>query len=126
MFLKFILAGLGAFLGGGARFLISHYLNQAFQSSFLWGTVAVNILGCFLIGLVVGLQESRSFFNPLLLLFLTVGFLGGLTTFSSYALEVLMYFLEGKVMLGIIDILLQTLVGIAVVYLGYKLGSVVL
>ena len=68
MFIKFIMAGLGAFLGGGARFLIAHYLNQALQSSFIWGIVAVNVLGCFLMGLVVGLQESRSFFNPILLL----------------------------------------------------------
>lgn len=80
---SFIIAGIGGFLGSGARFIISRYFQISSVSVFPWGTFIVNILGSLLIGIFFGISEKGNFMSPQWRLFLTVGFCGGFTTFSS-------------------------------------------
>lgn len=82
-----LLIGSGSFLGGIARFLVSRFVQNSVLSGFPFGTFAVNILGCFLIGIFYGLSERTAFIGPDLRMFLTVGFCGGFTTFSTFANE---------------------------------------
>jgi len=82
-----LLVGTGGFLGTVARFLTSRYFSAYFPSSFPYGTFVVNVVGCFLIGLIYGISEKGNFMSTEWRLILTVGFCGGFTTFSAFAAE---------------------------------------
>ena len=81
-----IIVGLGSFLGGIARYLIALLFNLKVLHTFPYGSFTVNIVGCFLIGIVYSLSHK---FNLSLewKLFLTTGLLGGFTTFSAFSIE---------------------------------------
>ncbi|MEX0988546.1 MAG: fluoride efflux transporter CrcB [Bacteroidales bacterium] len=78
-----LIAGLGGFIGTVFRFLISRYFQFTYDTVFPWATFLVNILGCLLIGIVYGISERGNFLSPEWRIFLSVGILGGFTTFSS-------------------------------------------
>lgn len=83
-----ILIGLGGALGSVARYLTTVYVSRQFATeSFPYGTLAVNIIGCLIIGIVYGMSERFQWFSPSLRLFLATGFCGGFTTFSAFAYE---------------------------------------
>lgn len=87
MFRTLLLVGTGGFLGSIARYLVAILMLRAFPTGFPFGTFVANIVGCFLIGLIYGCADRFAWFAPDLRLFLTVGFCGGFTTFSSFAFE---------------------------------------
>lgn len=80
-----LIAGTGGFIGSALRFLVSRYFHLTYDTVFPWATLLVNILGCFLIGIVYGISEKGSFLSPEWRIFLTVGLIGGFTTFSSFS-----------------------------------------
>jgi CrcB protein len=80
-----VIVGFGGFIGTIARFLVARYFQENVTSVFPWGTFAVNIVGCFVIGLIYGVTEKGDFLTSDVRLFLTVGICGGFTTFSSLA-----------------------------------------
>jgi len=90
MLKSIFLVGFGGFIGSVARFIISRYFQENVISVFPWGTFTVNILGSLIIGLVFGLSERGNFLSPEVRLFLTVGFCGGFTTFSSLSNDAFM------------------------------------
>ncbi len=95
--LKLILiAGSGGFLGTVARYLSSRYIQALFLSSFPFGTFLVNTLGCLLIGIFYGISQKGGVLSSEWILFLTVGFCGGFTTFSAFAGENLAMLRDGK------------------------------
>lgn len=81
-----ILVGIGGLLGSIARYLSASIIAKTIPSAFPYGTFAVNVAGCFLVGIVFGLSE-RFDWLPEWRLFLATGFCGGFTTFSAFALE---------------------------------------
>ncbi len=83
----FLLVGIGGFIGSVTRYLTASYLTKVFPSAFPYGTFAVNIIGCLIVGIVYGLSERFSWFTPEWRLFLATGLCGGYTTFSSFAYE---------------------------------------
>lgn len=89
MKLLFII-GTGGFLGTIARYLSTQYIQNHIPLSFPLGTFIVNVAGCFLIGIIHGLSIENNFIPDTWRLFLTVGFCGGFTTFSSFANENIM------------------------------------
>ena len=79
--------GLGGFLGSVSRHWVQQYFLRHFPTSFLLGTFLVNIGGCLLIGLLMGFFERNADTSQTWRLFLTTGFCGGFTTFSTFAFE---------------------------------------
>lgn len=81
-----LLVGLGGAIGSILRYIISKILNEQVSSSFSWGTFAVNIIGCFIIGAVTSYAQKHGISSETKLL-LTTGLCGGFTTFSTFSLE---------------------------------------
>lgn len=119
--IKSILAvGAGSFLGGAARYLISLAM-KGLKKGFPWATLVVNLMGCFLIGLLWGVFSKNGTEGSNWALFLTVGLCGGFTTFSTFSKEALVM-LQGGNVWGFAGYVAVSLVaGIALVAFGYFL-----
>lgn len=83
----YLAVAIGGCLGSVARYWLSGVAHRLTGSGFPYGTLAVNVLGCFLLGGIMGLVEYRQLFGPSLRVFLTIGVLGGFTTFSTFGFE---------------------------------------
>lgn len=116
--------GAGSFLGGIARYLMSRWFQGLFLTAFPIGTLSVNVLGSFLIGLFYGIFERAPFLDTELRMFLTVGFCGGFTTFSTFANENLMLLREGNFFYAGLYIFFSLFLGLLAAYLGYHLTKI--
>ena len=87
--MRLLLVLLGGAIGSGVRYLVSVSMLERFGSGFPWGTLTVNVVGSFVIGLVATLADEHGTVGPSARVFLVVGVLGGFTTFSSFSLETL-------------------------------------
>jgi CrcB protein len=117
--LKMILIiGTGSFIGGVTRFLASRFIQNTVVSAFPWGTFVVNILGCFIIGLLFGISEKGNFLSSEWRLFLTVGFCGGFTTFSTFAQENMALLRDGNFLYFALYSGLSVFLGISATFLG--------
>lgn len=114
-----LIIGAGSFIGGIARFLLTRLVQSNVQSVFPWGTLAVNVAGCLFIGILYGLFERGNLMDQQLRLFLTIGFCGGFTTFSTFANENFLM-LSGQHYLQFSAYAVMSLaLGLAAVYLGH-------
>jgi fluoride exporter len=113
-----LIIGSGSFLGGIARYLTSYFVQNTAVSSFPYGTFLVNIIGCFLIGLFYGISERGNIMTAEWRMFLTVGFCGGFTTFSTFAIENLALLKDNSIFNLALYISLSVFVGILATYLG--------
>ena len=119
MFLKLVSVFIGGGIGAILRYLATILSNKLFAIS-IAGTLFVNIVGCFLIGCMLGITSNKpNLFSDVLKNFLTVGILGGLTTFSTFNIEVFELIKTGKIFLGISYMLSSCLFGLLFAYLGY-------
>ena len=114
-----LLVALGGAIGSVCRYLLSG-INS---TSYPWGTLAVNILGSLLIGLLVGLVNKGSL-SPEMKLLLVTGFCGGFTTFSTFANESFGMMKTGDVLLSALYIGISVVVGVLAVWAGMKLPGV--
>jgi CrcB protein len=111
--------GVGGFLGSVGRYLLGRVVHQLLHNStFPYGTMVVNILGCFLIGFFSGLVELRQLFSPEMRLFLLIGLLGGFTTFSTFGYETIALVRDGEIVSGLSNVVIQVIVGLLFVWLG--------
>lgn len=119
--IKTILAvGAGSFLGGACRYMVSLAMRGV-SKGFPWATLAVNLVGCFLIGLLWGLFSKNGTEGSNWALFLTVGLCGGFTTFSTFSKEALVMLQAGNVWGFAGYIALSVIAGVALVAVGYNL-----
>lgn len=84
---RFLWICLAGALGTGTRYLVGSWASERFGSAFPYGTLIVNVAGCFLIAVVMQTAMNIASFPPTVRLALSTGFLGGLTTYSSFAYE---------------------------------------
>ena len=120
----YLAVGLGAAIGSAARVAISLGIEGALGPSFAWGTLTVNVLGSFLIGLYATLTEpdGRLLARPATRQFVLAGFCGGLTTFSIFSLETLFFVAEQRLDLAAIYVIASVALWLVAVWLGYRLG----
>ena len=124
--INFLLIGAGGFIGSVLRYLVSGAVQTLSQSiAFPYGTLAVNVLGCFCIGFLSELSDVRALIGTDTRAFLIVGILGGFTTFSAFGNETMNLFREGEAALAMMNVGAQVLVGLGAVWLGYTLAYVI-
>ncbi len=115
--------GVGGFLGSVGRFMVSDFFNRLKPAlAFPIGTLAVNIIGCFLIGLLHGLADSRNLFGTDTRIFLFIGVLGGFTTYSTFGFESFALFKDGEFVKAYGNILLHVIAGLSAVWIGDSLS----
>lgn len=105
----FYIALFGA-LGCLSRYFLSGWVYNIFGRSFPYGTLAVNIIGSYVIGLVMELSIRSELISPSLRIGLTIGFLGGLTTFSTFSYETFRLLEDGEFLIASINIFISVLV----------------
>lgn len=115
-----LLIGTGSFIGGICRYLLSQFIQTKFLSGFPFGTLGVNILGCFAIGFVFAWSERTSM-TAEWRLFLATGLLGGFTTFSAFSNETFELFRGGQLWYAFAYIAASILPGVIATFLGYSL-----
>jgi CrcB protein len=120
-----LLVASGGALGALARFGISRFFEKIICGFFPWGTLTANFIGLFIIGILFEFFD-RSILPQSMRYFLTVGFLGGLTTFSTYGLESFLLFKNGNIKLALFNILISNVGGLICVGLGMLLSRYIL
>jgi CrcB protein len=121
--MKILLVLIGGGIGSLSRYGISLLAAQLFGTKFPWGTLIVNLSGCFLIGLSFALADrGLNIMNPSIRLFFMTGFLGGLTTFSTFGLETANSMRAGTHLVTVANVLSNNLLGGALVFLGMLVG----
>ena len=117
--MKIILAiGAGSFIGGILRYLLSVFIHSKTATQFPLGTLAVNITGCFFIGIVMGFFEKGLVSNEWKL-FLATGVLGGFTTFSAFSVEAITLFREGCAAYSLLYIFASVALGLSATCAAY-------
>ena len=118
------LIGTGGFLGSIARYFTALILTRHFPSSFPYGTFAANIIGCLIIGIVFGLSERFNWLTPEWRIFLTTGFCGGFTTFSSFAYENIRLLQKGDYLIFASYSISSFAIGLLAVFIGLILTKI--
>jgi|SRR5438270_5956292 len=113
---------LGGAAGTGARYLMSGWLLRALGPGFPWGTLAVNVLGSFLLGLIMQVALATDLISPTLRLGLTTGVMGGFTTYSTFNYETLQYLQQNDWLAGFANLAATVLACLAAGALGVLSG----
>jgi len=121
-----LLVGLGGFIGSAGRYLVSGWVQSAIDKPLLpFGTLAVNVLGCLVIGLLGGLAEVREIMHPNARMFVMVGMLGGFTTFSTFGYETFALGRDGQIVMALANIGTQVVLGLVAVWAGYAMARAI-
>ena len=122
--LTVLLVGAGGLIGAIMRYLVGSWVYaQSGSPAFPYGTLAVNVAGCFLIGLLAGFAETRQILGETTRAFLIVGLLGGFTTFSAFGYETLALVRDGQISVGVANVGLQVVLGLAAVWIGLTVSQ---
>ncbi|QPT40042.1 camphor resistance protein CrcB [Oligella ureolytica] len=119
--MSFLLVFLGGGLGSVARYSVSIMTTKLFGIQFLLGTLLVNVLGSFLMGLAVEYWALKSGLSEQTKLFLTTGFFGGFTTFSAFSLELVLLWSKGEFLQATLYVIASVLLSVAALFVGMAL-----
>ncbi len=114
--------GAAGFLGAITRYRIDRWITYRMKGSFPWGTLLVNLTGCFILGLLISVFAERMAPDSDLRAALTVGFVGAYTTFSALAYQTLGLSENGNIDLAILYVLASIVPGVAAVWIGTLIG----
>ena len=117
----FILVGVGGLTGSILRYLIATFFARQAASGFPYGTLVVNLVGCFLIGVLFALSEKGELLSPEWRILLTTGFCGGFTTFSAFSYESVQMLQDGQMLTALLYVGTSVIVGLALTYAGMLL-----
>lgn len=122
MIKNMLLVALGGALGSVARYVLSAAVQASAQSNYPWGTMAVNVLGCLVIGFVSALAAAHGMISPGLKLLLATGFCGGFTTFSTFMQETLTLTSTGNATTALLYIVASVAMGFMAAAAGMAIG----
>jgi CrcB protein len=118
-FLSIAFVALGGALGSVSRYLLGTWIQAASRSiDFPFGTLSVNLIGCFVIGLLSQLAEARGVFTSETRALVFIGVLGGFTTFSSFGNDTINLLRDGETLNALLNIGANVILGLALVWLG--------
>jgi CrcB protein len=112
--------GIGGFIGSIGRYSLAQFVQNKFFEIFPYGTLVVNIIGCFVIGLIYAISEKTSL-QPEWRLFLATGICGGFTTFSAFSMETINMLRDGELFLGSIYVICSITFCLLATFLGFVL-----
>ena len=115
---KYLLAGTGGFLGAIARLWVGTFIDDRLGTKFPYGTLIINLSGCFLLGVVLTILDARLNLNPAWRYLLPIGFIGSYTTFSTFEYETLAGLQNGSWQIPVLYVTLSVFVGLACVWTG--------
>jgi len=122
MFVRLLFVAFGGAIGAVFRYGVSGFSHRILGTAFPWGTLAVNLIGSFIIGFLWGIRE-RTILSTDFKSFIFIGVLGSFTTFSSFSLETINLFRNGEIKFALINILATNLFGITLAILGFLLSQ---
>jgi CrcB protein len=123
MISQILVVALGGALGAVIRFLNNKLVNHYFEAHLYLATIIVNVIGCFLMGIAFTWFQSKYQHSENLLLFITVGFLGALTTWSTFSMEAVIMINTGEVLKGFVYILSTVVFCLLAFYLGMRIST---
>jgi CrcB protein len=118
-----LLIFVGGGLGSVVRYLLNKWVTMLHQINFPFGTLAVNIVACFVLGMIIGLADHKQFLSADARLFWAVGFCGGFSTFSTFSAETLALFQQPAVTSGLVYIVASVALCLAATILGISIGK---
>lgn len=123
---KLFLVGVGGFIGSAARYLMSGYVQSVSGSiGFPYGTLSVNLAGCFVVGFLSHLADARGIFTTDTRSFVFIGLLGGFTTFSTFGNETMNLLRDGENTNALFNIGSHVLLGLFFVWLGRSIAYLI-
>jgi CrcB protein len=124
--IKILIIGAGGFLGAILRYYVSGYAqNLSGSYSFPVGTLAVNLIGCFIIGAISKMAEDMGLFSVDTRMFLTIGFLGAFTTYSTFGYETLNLLRDNEWLYAFSYVGLHLIVGLGAVWGGRSIVQLI-
>lgn len=124
MLLNATMVGAGGFIGAVCRYSMSMFVQRSFPASvFPYGTLAVNMLGCLLIGFAIGYAESRQVFGDEFRRFVLIGVLGGFTTYSTFGYETMALLQNSEYVRAVANVGIHVALGVSLVWAGVMLAS---
>ena len=123
MIKSLLIVGTGSFIGGAMRYWLSTLMKSVCGQGFPWGTLMVNLLGCFLFGMLFAVFGKSSATDNTLYLLLTTGICGGFTTFSTFANESVQMLQQGNTWGFVGYVATSVVAGLALIALGYGVAK---
>jgi CrcB protein len=120
---KTLVIGAAGLVGTVFRYWLSGLVARQYGETFPWGTMAVNLIGCFLAGFIFHLTEERFLVSPMLRTVVLIGFLGGFTTFSSYGLQTFTLLKDSEFGLATLNVAASNVMGLFMVWVGYVVSK---
>jgi fluoride exporter len=122
---KYLMVGIGGFLGAIARFWVGGYISNRMGTKFPYGTFFINCSGSFLIGFIITLLAERTHWSPNWRYLIPVGFIGAYTTFSTFEYETLRSLQDGEFLAAGLNVVLSVVLGFIAVWLGVIVGRTI-
>ncbi len=116
--MQYLLVALGGVIGASSRYCLQGVVYKWLGVMFPWGTLVVNLVGCFLIGFLLEIAESRVVMSSDFKIFITIGVLGSFTTFSTFSYESMALLRSGELLMSLTNILSHVIGGLCLAWAG--------